>query len=182
MCDSPGRRHRYVGGDAVIEMEVFFSPCNQAPARTVVFVRQECPSLRWGKDQTFEINGQPYKTLAEGIWNGLARETGTIHLSAPGKILRPSTIDLAANTSAVQKVSVAEKTQKQLTAPVRNQFVSDAGVPFANRKLTVHMTGMKAYTIWTDSQGFFDAPIGSRITADDDALGYATAFLISAEL
>ena len=75
-----------------------------------------------------------------------------------------------------------EKTQKQLTAPVRNQFVSDAGVPFANRKLTVHLPGTKAYTIWTDSQGFFDAPIGSQVTADDDAFGYPAAFLISAEV
>ena len=74
---------------------------------------------------------------------------------------------------------MAEKTQKQLTTQVRGQFLSDAGVPFGNRKLTVHLPGTRAYTVLTDPEGFFDAPSGSKVTAEDDSFGYPAEFLIN---
>jgi hypothetical protein len=178
MSDSPGPRHRYIAGDATIEMAALFCPCNQTPERTLVFVRQDCPNVRCG-DMNFEVNGKPQWSTPEGIWSGLRGLTGNVGLSAPGKTLSPNSIDLSSNHSAVLQISVAEKTQKQLTAPVKGQFLSDAGVPFANRKLTVQLPGTAAYTIWTDSQGYFDAPSGATVTASDDTVGYPTAFLVS---
>ncbi|MBB6143579.1 hypothetical protein HNQ77_001528 [Silvibacterium bohemicum] len=178
MSDSPGPRHRYIAGDATIEMAALFCPCNQTPERTLVFVRQDCPNVRCGS-LSFEVNGKPQLSTFDGIWSGLRGLTGTVGLSAPGKTLSPNFIDLSSDHSAVLQISVAEKTQKQLTAPVKGQFLSDTGVPFANRKLTVQLPGTAAYTIWTDSQGYFDAPSGATVAASDDAFGYPTAFLVS---
>jgi hypothetical protein len=179
VCESPGPQYMYISGKSTREVRVGFRPCKQSPKRTLVFVRQECPGVRLG-DLSFEVNGEQQQSNCDGVWNGLAGVTSTVELYAPGKTLSPCTIDLSATSSAVIQISVAEKTQKQLTAPVVSQFVSDAGTPFANRRLTVCLPGAQPYSIYTDARGYFRAPNGSSVEAHDDAAGLAAGpFLIS---
>jgi hypothetical protein len=171
---------RYVCCERLVNVTSYLYPCGTNPTRSVVFVRQECPGKRWGGGQSVNIGGIDVDIQKKGIlevpeYLGI----GVFPLSAPGVTFSPPVLDLTQGATPVTTIMVTEQPVKQVS--VSHVFVDDNDQPFRYRTLTVELPNGTTYQVMTDDMGRFDAPMNSKVYAEDDAFGLATVPILVAE-
>jgi len=95
------------------------------------------------------------------------REVGAVGIELRHKVhgVRSSLLGPADKT--------AQQAQKQTLAQVVGRFVDDDDKPFAHRKLVCMLPNGETTFIRTDADGYFRAPEGCRVYAEDDDQGFA---------
>jgi hypothetical protein len=176
ISEGPALQQRYICCERSVEITSYFKPCGVRPVRSVVFVQQKCPGVRWGKNATVTIAGTEVPVGENGILQVPENLQGTaLPISAPGVVLTPNTLDLS---KPVVTVTVADQPVTASGRPVKGQFVDQAGKPFIRRPISVLLPDGDEIQVTTDDNGFFEAPQGSQVYAREDEFGMATEPLI----
>ncbi len=171
--DGPSVEYMYVCCDTFIERKSSFCACGSKPTRSLVFVQEKCPGKRWhGADVS--LGGQPIAIDKNGIMHVPPDMDGLVFLSCPGMTLTPSTIDLRKGAQPVMTVTVSDYSGGSAGTSVRGQFLDHENTPFVRRPISVLLPNGKEHRVLTDEQGFFEAPEGSRVYAQEDEWGAAT--------
>jgi hypothetical protein len=169
--------------DSQVDVPLPFQPCGDLPAPTFVFVRDGCSATRYSSVE-FEAGGQAFSADQYGIWTvptdaaGEPVLSGQIQINHPQRVFSPSTFELNADTPPAFIVRVSERAQMPAVRSVRGRFVDDDDEPFSHRKLTVQLPSGEEAEVFTDKNGYFEAPHGSRVYAKHDDVGLATEPLL----
>jgi hypothetical protein len=154
-----------------------FQPCTNFPARSIVFVRKECPGARV-EELRFSASGvYPSPNLTKGdngVWNIPTGTTGRIDLQAGGKIFSPASLDLSKEAPMVFVVEVADAaTEVSGARKHRFQHVDEQGRGFAHRWIRLVSRNGREERVLTDENGWFEAEDGSVASTDEDDVGDA---------
>jgi hypothetical protein len=172
VCVKPPQPYLYQLRGRSVPIHAFFQPCGKFPARSVIFVQQDCLGLRV-PSLDFHAGGNPASSDENGIWNVPVGMTGSIDFQAQGKVFLPASIDLNDEAPMAIVVAVADQTVGQLShhGGRRFFFLDEKGEPFKHRKLQLRSHTGDESTVYTDSEGGFEAYEGWLASADEDASG-----------
>jgi len=178
----PGAIQRYIGGEDSIEIRSSFRPCGKSPARSVIFVRQECAGVRWGENTVVNVGGIDRKIGKDGILHVPTDATGLASLFALGATFSPPYVDLRDGSNPVAVVKVSQQSLATPAQMVRGKFVDTAQTPFARRPLVVLLPNGDEVETFTDDAGEFEAPPGSKVFAREDDWGLATVPIVVSKI
>lgn len=175
ISDGSAVEYVFVCCETFLSRSSLFCPCGSKPKRSVVFVQQKCPGIRW-QGGTVSVGGTELTIDDNGIMNVPDDLDGVLPVTSlgKGKTFSPAFIDLRKGASPVSTVAVADQGTADAGLTIRSQFVDHANVPFARRTVTVLLPNGDEIRVLTDEQGFFEAPRGSRVYAREDDFGLAT--------
>jgi hypothetical protein len=167
ISETPALLHRYVCCERIVEIYVLFRPCGKDPARSIVFVREECAGIRWANAEV-EVGGTVLPTDANGVLHLPGDLTGIVEIKYPGKAFSPSSLNLSDSGQIVHTVAVADHDTLSKSfgkAKRRFRFVDQNEEPFRSRPVKV-TKGDQTRIVVTDNDGYFEAEEGSLAHAE----------------
>jgi hypothetical protein len=117
LCETPAIQQLHICGKGTVDLVARLRPCGQDPARSAVFVRKECPGVRWS-NSSVEVAGQLQQTDANGMLD-LSGLTGVVELKYPDKVFSPAHINLGKAADPVSLIQVADQPASRYPQPSR---------------------------------------------------------------
>ena len=117
LCETPAIQQLHICGKGTVDLVARLRPCGQDPVRSAVFVRKECPGVRWS-NSSVEVAGQLQQTDANGMLD-LSGLTGVVELKYPDKVFSPAHINLGKAADPVSLIQVADQPASRYPQPSR---------------------------------------------------------------
>jgi hypothetical protein len=163
LCETPAIQQLYICGNGSVDLVARLRPCGQDPVRSAVFVRKECPGVRWSHS-CVKVAGQVQRTDADGMVD-LSGLTGVVELKYPGMSFSPAHINLGKAGAPMSVIEVADQPASRYPQPPRreeddNFFVLDfEKLPPASTEVEVtSLTGEHIAYLTADTSGMYRYP------------------------
>jgi hypothetical protein len=163
LCETPAIQQLYICGKGSVDLVARLRPCGQHPVRSAVFVRKECPGVRWS-NSCVEVAGQLHWTDAQGMAD-LSGLTGVVQLKYPGQVFSPAHIDLGKAGAPVSVIEVADQPASRYPPPPRREDDDDFFVlnfeklpPASTEVEVMSLNGEHVALLTADTSGMYRYP------------------------
>ena len=163
LCETPAIQQLYICSKDSVDLVARLRPCGQHPVRSAVFVRKECPGVRW-TNSCVEVAGQLQWTDTNGMVD-LSRLTGVVDLNYPEKTFSPAHIDLGKAGAPVSVIEVADQPASRYPPPRRRDDDDDFFVlnfeklpPSSTEVEVMSLTGEHVAYLIADTGGTYRYP------------------------